>query len=113
MREAIKAVDNLDEIFSLDHIDGYFIGPYDLSASMGIPGDFKNKKFLNILKKISEIGKKYKISSGIHSVSTDALKAIEYIKKDFNMIAYSLDSLFIRECAISGLKKIKSYIKNK
>lgn len=109
--ENIKAVDNLDEIFSLEHIDGYFIGPYDLSSSMGIPGDFKNKKFLNILKKISAIGKKYKISSGIHSVSTDALKAIEYIKKDFNMIAYSIDSLFIRECALSGLKKIKSYIK--
>ena len=76
--------------------------------------DFKIAKFeKKIIKEKIKFGKKYKISSGIHSVSTDTLKAIEYIKKDFNMIAYSLDSLFIRECALSGLKKIKSYIKNK
>ena len=36
--EHINAVDNLEAILSVENIDGYIIGPYDLSASMGIPG---------------------------------------------------------------------------
>jgi 2-keto-3-deoxy-L-rhamnonate aldolase RhmA len=38
--EHIDAVNNLDDILSLDEIDGTFIGPYDLSGSMGKP-DYK------------------------------------------------------------------------
>ena len=42
--EHIDAVDNIEAIFSVQGISGYIVGPYDLSASMGIPGDFANKK---------------------------------------------------------------------
>lgn len=37
--EHIDAVDNASAIASVDGIDGVFIGPYDLSASMGVPGE--------------------------------------------------------------------------
>ena len=46
--EHVDAIGNLEEIFSIEKIDGYLIGPYDLSASLGIPGDFKTK-FLRAL----------------------------------------------------------------
>ena len=36
--EGIKGIDNLDEILSVNDIDVIFIGPYDLSQSLGIPG---------------------------------------------------------------------------
>ena len=36
------------------------IGPYDLSGSLGIPGDFKNKKYEDACKKIISLSKKYK-----------------------------------------------------
>ena len=54
--EDIRAVDNLEEIFSVSNIDGYIIGPYDLSASMGIPGEFDNPKFIDVLNKIASYG---------------------------------------------------------
>ena len=46
MIENSKALDNLNEILKTKYLDGIFIGPYDLSASLGIPGDFENKIFL-------------------------------------------------------------------
>ena len=42
--ESKIALDNLDEIFSLP-INGCFIGPYDLSLSLGDPGNFTSREF--------------------------------------------------------------------
>ena len=39
--EHIEAVKNIDEIIDVDGIDGVIIGPYDLSASMGMPGEYE------------------------------------------------------------------------
>ena len=36
-------VENINEIFSVPNIDGFIIGPYDLSSSMGKPGKFDDK----------------------------------------------------------------------
>lgn len=36
--EGVDGVSNLDDILTVDGLDGIFIGPYDLSTSMGIPG---------------------------------------------------------------------------
>src|SRR5918911_1040480 len=38
MLEEVEALENLDEILEVDHIDAYFIAPGDLSQSMGLPG---------------------------------------------------------------------------
>src|ERR1700686_3463590 len=40
--EHIEAVQKLDQILSIDGVDGYIIGPYDLSASMGLAGQFEH-----------------------------------------------------------------------
>ena len=47
--EHIDAVENIDEIFSNKDLDGYIIGPNDLSASLGIPGDLSNSKLQKII----------------------------------------------------------------
>ena len=60
MIENVKALENLDNILKTKYLDAIFIGPYDLSASLGIPGDFNNKIFINAIKKIKEKCKKYK-----------------------------------------------------
>ena len=43
--ESKECVENIEKIFELP-IDGYFIGPYDLSTSLGAPGDFNSSKFV-------------------------------------------------------------------
>ena len=39
--EHIDGINNLEEIISVEGIDGTIIGPYDLSGSMGMPGEFE------------------------------------------------------------------------
>ena len=62
--EHIDAVENIDEIFSNKDLDGYIIGPNDLSASLGIPGDLSNSKLQKIIHYINEKAKEHKIPGG-------------------------------------------------
>ncbi|MDC1191033.1 aldolase/citrate lyase family protein [Gammaproteobacteria bacterium] len=88
--ESKDALDNLDDIFS-QNIDGYMIGPYDLSSSMGIPGDFKNQDFLEIEASILNTAKKYDIKRGYHIVEPDTEQLNARIDQGYNFIAFSVD----------------------
>ena len=56
--EHIDAVNNLEEILSVSEIDGIIVGPYDLSASMGYPGEYEKKEVQKALLKVDEITKR-------------------------------------------------------
>jgi len=105
--ESQEALDNIDEIFKLNELDAFFVGPYDLTASMGIPGEFDNIKYKNALKKILNSAKKNNITAGIHSVSTDYKQVKKYANQGFKMLGYSLDTIFLGDNAYNGTKKIK------
>tara|TARA_X000000368_G_scaffold339526_1_gene277645 strand:+ start:488 stop:1240 length:753 start_codon:yes stop_codon:yes gene_type:complete len=105
--EHIEAVNNIEEIGNIKGIDCFFVGPYDLTSSMGIPGEFDNDKYKKVLKKILEYCKYSKKSVGIHSVSTDYKNAVKYKKMGFNVIGMSIDTIMLRDMAINIMSKIK------
>ncbi len=86
-----NALENLDEIFGSKLIDGYIIGPYDLSASLGVPGEFNHPKVLEALKIIEEMAQKYDIPKGIHLVEMDEVALKEKVKAGYKWIAYGVD----------------------
>ena len=102
--EHIDAIENLDEIFSHKELFGYLIGPYDLSASMGIPGNFKNKKFKNLINKINQVAAEYKINKGIHLVEPNPKALSELAEQNYDFIAYSLDIRMLDTLARQALK---------
>ncbi|MFL2665058.1 MAG: HpcH/HpaI aldolase family protein [Dehalococcoidia bacterium] len=52
--EGKEGLDNLNEIMTIDGIDVLFLGPYDISQSLGVPGDVRSKIVENALKKAAE-----------------------------------------------------------
>tara|TARA_B100000900_G_C20450790_1_gene663064 strand:- start:87 stop:902 length:816 start_codon:yes stop_codon:yes gene_type:complete len=65
--ESVPAVENLElMINSVETIDGIFVGPNDLTTSMGIPDERSTKEYENILKEIIRISEKYSIPVMIH-----------------------------------------------
>ena len=50
--ETREVLDSIEEITNIDGIDGIFIGPYDLSISMGIPGQFDAPAFRQAISRI-------------------------------------------------------------
>ena len=108
--EDIRGVENLDEILSEKGIDAAMIGPYDLSASMGITGQFENPSYLAARDKILEKCGKHGIAAGIHVVQPNPEEVFERIDEGFRMIAYSLDITMLGTACRQALERIKKRI---
>lgn len=105
--EHIDAVDNLKDILNVEGVDAFIIGPYDLSCSMGIPGEFNNPKFKQVIESIISISNEMNAVSGLHVVEPDLLKLDEAIKIGHKFIAYSVDIRMLAVMAKSGVDRIK------
>ena len=97
MIETKMGINNLDEILSVNNLDAVMLGPYDLSASLGITGDFKNNLFIDTLKLFLDKSKKFKKPAGIHIVNPDVKELRKNINLGYQFIAYSIDSVFLNK----------------
>lgn len=93
--EHIDAVKNAREILSVDGVDGYILGPYDLSASMGTPGDFTNPDFIKAKDEVQKIGDELGKPGGLHLVEPDEEQFKALIDGGSKLIAYSIDTRII------------------
>ncbi len=107
--EHIDAVKNLEPILSVKGIDAFIIGPYDLSASLGIPGNFNNYNFKKTLDKIIKIAVKKNIPAGFHVIQPSVKEVLTKIKEGYTFIAVSLDTLYLG----SAIKQLMNSIKEK
>ncbi len=95
MLEHIDAVKNIDEILSTPGIDATFIGPYDLSASMGIAGQFDHPDLQAALSTLVEACRKHNVPAGFHVVPTDSELLKTRIKEGYRFIGCGMDTEFI------------------
>jgi len=93
--EHIRGVEELEHILKVPGLDAILIGPYDLSASMGLTGQFEAPEYLDILLKIKKLSQKFNIPSGIHVVQPDLRELKAKISEGYQFIAYSIDSVFL------------------
>ena len=107
--ENCDAVENLNEIITVKHIDALMIGPYDLTSSLGIAGEFENPLFLNEVDKIKNIARDNNIPIGMHIVEPDPKKLIAARNEGYSFLGYGLDFKFI----ISHLNSLKDIINEK
>jgi len=96
MIEHIQAVESLDEILSVDGLDAILIGPYDLSASLGVTGIFGDHKFLDAIEKIRVQCASHRIPCGVHVVEPDRQELQTRISEGYLFLAYSIDAVFLR-----------------
>jgi len=105
--EHINAIEELEEIIAIDGIDGTFIGPYDLSGSIGKPGEWDHPKVKEALLKYERIASTSKKIMGYHVIEPKHTLVQEKIEKGYNFIAFSLDTLFLGSIARNEMKKLK------
>tara|TARA_B100001057_G_C22759758_1_gene915279 strand:+ start:636 stop:1439 length:804 start_codon:yes stop_codon:yes gene_type:complete len=97
--ESINAVKNIDKIINNKNIDAVIVGPYDISGSLGIPGQINHQKVVNASSAVVNACKKFNLSCGIHvpSVSIETVK--DSILKEFNFIILASDVFILRDWA--------------
>lgn len=101
MIETQEAVDNLDEILSTPGLDAIFVGPSDLSVSMGhTPGfDPRFPKVYEAIERIAEACKRHGVVAGIHTGSVEYTREMEAL--GYRFFAFLSEFRFM---ALNGAK---------
>ena len=98
--EGIKGISNLDSILRTANLESIMIGPYDLSQSLGVPGDIWNKK---VVKEMLDIVSKCKQLNIEVGTFTDTVEGVKFWKnKGIDFIQYSSDMNILIE-AVNNL----------
>jgi len=106
--EHIKAVENLEAILSVEGVDAFIVGPYDISASLGVAGQFDHPEMTAVLTRILDTARRLNAVAGYHVVPPDARQAVERVKQGYRFLAYSIDFLLLGESCRGGLKAIRA-----
>lgn len=108
--EHIDGVNNIDEILAVDGIDGVFIGPYDLSGSLKIPGKLDDARVQDALQKVLDACHCAGKSAGLHVVAPEPEEIKAALNKGFTLLALSVDMLFMNRLARECLAQAQTVV---
>jgi len=111
--EHVEGVRQIDKILDVPGVDAAFIGPYDLSSSMGITGQFDHPDMITAKQFILDACQAHGVAPGIHVVQPDADEVVRSIDKGYRLIAYSLDITMLLKACQDGLTNIHGAIKER
>ena len=103
--ESVPAMDKLDDILSVNGIDAIFVGPNDLTISLGIPDQYDHPEYKEAVKYIIDKSKSKGIPTLVHQQTVALTK--EWIEKGSTFVLYSSDSRMINPF-IKEIEHIKS-----
>jgi 2-dehydro-3-deoxyglucarate aldolase len=92
-----RAIDELESILDVDGVDGFLVGPYDMSGSFGKPGQFDDPEVAAALSRIGELVKNHRKPSGFHVVQPDPSVLAARIAEGYRFIAYGTDMVFVAD----------------
>ena len=111
MIEHVDAVKAIDSILAVPGIDAYIIGPYDLSGSMGRPGDLNHPDVQTAIAQVLEAGRRANKPGGIHVIEPDPEALQQRIQAGFNFLGYGLDIRILDSICRTHLQSIRATLK--
>jgi 2-keto-3-deoxy-L-rhamnonate aldolase RhmA len=102
--ESVSALESVSEIAAIPGVDVLFVGPSDLSTSMGIPGQFDAPELLAAFDAVVAAAREQKISAAILAGDLSRVESLSV--RGFDFIAVGSDSSLLRGAAraASGVK---------
>jgi len=107
--ETAEGAENVDAIAAVPGVDGLWVGHFDLSVSLGIPGEFSNPKFLAAVDRIIKATKKHNRFLG--RLVPNVEQGITFYKQGFDFICYSGDIWVLRDGLAAAGKAIREGVR--
>ncbi|HEX9924463.1 MAG TPA: aldolase/citrate lyase family protein [Anaerolineae bacterium] len=104
--ESVPAIDNLEAIVQVEGIDAIFVGPRDLTVSMGIPEQVDHPEYEAMLRRIIGICSVRNIPVAIHLNSVEAVT--KWVKEGARFVLFMSDTQALAESFRRNLETIKS-----
>ncbi|HRD76089.1 MAG TPA: aldolase/citrate lyase family protein [Hyphomicrobiaceae bacterium] len=105
--ETERGLEAVDEIAAVDGIDVLWVGHFDLTNFLGIPGQFDHPKYVDAIKRVVAAGRRHK--KGLGFMAADTKWARDYKRLGFNMLATGTDHGLL----MSGVRAILESVEDK
>jgi 2-keto-3-deoxy-L-rhamnonate aldolase RhmA len=103
--EHVEAVANISRILDVPGIDGVFVGPFDLSGSMGKPGQINDPEVQSAIRSVIEACEKRDIARCIYAHTPAHARA--YLAQGYRVISLCTDYILLARAAAQALKEAK------
>jgi len=104
--EHARAVENIESIAAVDGLDAVFLGPYDLSASLGHPGDIGHPAVTEAIGRVTDVCQAAGMPLGYFGI--DAAAVAPYVDLGYTLICAGVDCLLLGQGASRLLTALKS-----
>ena len=104
--EGVEGIQNLESILNVEGVDIAFIGPYDLSQSLGIPAQVKHPRVLQAM--TDAVAMARKVGKRIGTFCDDAETANEYRKLGVSYLTVSIDAHIFLAGARAMVARLKT-----
>lgn len=104
--ETLGSLEQIEAITALEGVDGIFVGPFDLSASMGMLGQFDNTEFIQAVHRILKACKTNNKISMIFASSIQDAKA--KLNQGFDSVAYRIDTNIYTEAVMDIVQALRA-----
>jgi 2-keto-3-deoxy-L-rhamnonate aldolase RhmA len=104
--ETASGIEHVDAIAAVDGVDCLWIGHFDLSSSLGIPGQFAHPKFVNAVERVVAAARRH--GKALGRLVGDAASGVEHAGQGFDFICWSGDVWALQEAVRGGVEAIRS-----
>ena len=107
--ETKEALEQIEEIVAIDGVDGIFIGPFDLSTCLGIPGQFDDPRYLAAKERVRKTCEA--AGKPCYILSMTPPEAVSLIAEGYAGVAHSLDFVLFTEAYKKEIAAIRDGIR--
>lgn len=102
--ETAEALEAIDDLLTVEDIDVAFLGPYDMSYALGVPGDISGKTISDAAEKVAKACRKHHVCAGIMTNRQDMEK---HAAMGYKFLLDGLDGLMIAKAAEESIHYYK------
>lgn len=104
--ESLEGLDAIEEIATTDGVDVLWVGHFDLTQSMGIPGEFDDPRFGDALDRVVETCKRHGLGAGIQPGNLEQAQA--WIERGFDVISFGSDQKVYQDGLQQGIDGVRA-----
>ena len=106
--ETAAGAENADEIAAVKGVDCLWVGHFDLSCSLGIPGEFAHPKFLAAIDRVTTAAKRH--GKALGRLVTDIPSGLDCAARGFDFLAWHGDVWALQAAVRAGIGELKAGI---
>jgi len=106
--ESTRGLANLDAIAHTEGVDVLWVGHFDLTQSMGIPGRFQHPEFLAAMRRVAEAAQKFGRRAGIQPGTME--QAEQFLEMGYNVLSFASDIAVYRTALTAAVRGLRERI---